>query len=117
MKLLCVLGAMAVAAACDDEDADPFSTVQSGHQINALVARTSIRQGDTTRVTPTITHIASGDTLSIGYTYSSANPTIASVSGSGLVTGLLPGVARIIARSARFNDSVYVDTVQVTITP
>jgi hypothetical protein len=116
MKLLCVLGAMAVAAACDDEDVDPFSTVQTGHQIDLRIARTTIGIGDTVTAVPAITQISSGDTLKPAYTFSSTSTATATVTAAGLVRGVAAGTTRIIART-RFNDSSYVDTVQVTVTP
>jgi hypothetical protein len=116
VKLVCALGAIAVAAACGDDDGvDPFSTRRVGHQINALVARTNVAQDDTVTVVPTITDQETGDTLVPTYTFRSTVPSVATVDAStGLVEALLPGTTMIIA-SARFNDSTYADTVTLTV--
>jgi hypothetical protein len=116
VKLLCALGAIATATACgDDDDVDPFSTREVGHNIDARVARTNLAQDDTVTVVPAITDAESGDTLKPSYTFVSTSPTVASVGAStGLVTARLPGTTMIIA-SAFFNDSTYRDTVTITV--
>jgi hypothetical protein len=109
------------AAACEDDDDDVLGlgTAQQGpHELtlSAVGNRTTIADNDTVTVSSTITNTATGNTLSFAPTFRSLDPTIATVSGAGLVTGASGGTARIEALAA-FNETTYGDTIPITVTP
>jgi hypothetical protein len=92
----------------DDLSADASRVVAA---IQVQLASSSIQVGRTTQATVTMQD-RRGRTIDRPVSWTSSDATIATVSGSGLVTGVAPGSANIIARNGSVTGSA-----QLTITP
>jgi hypothetical protein len=88
---LCVLGGSLYLSSCNkDEGVNPATKVVTGVTISA--ASVSVNSGATTQLTATI---VPADATNQKVTWTSSNNAIATVSASGLVTGVASGIATI----------------------
>jgi uncharacterized protein YjdB/alpha-tubulin suppressor-like RCC1 family protein len=108
-------GSVIITATSEGQSATATITIVPGAPAFVTVTPSpmSVAAGDTSRLVAVVQD-ASGDTLAAAVTWNSVHPTTASVSSSGLVTGILEGTAVITATSGAI---VALDTVFVTPAP
>ncbi|MGH7664340.1 MAG: Ig-like domain-containing protein [Gemmatimonadaceae bacterium] len=101
-------------AACDDSD--PIGPPLQDYEVVANAATISVGQYRTTTIGATVRNVSEDRTLDAGSTtliFESTDSKIATVSKTGVVTGIKPGTVNVIIRFAGLAS----DTVVVTVTP
>lgn len=78
--------------------------------VSLAPATASIAVAATQQLTPTV---SPADAMVPGVTYESSDPSIATVSSTGLVTGVAEGEATITVKT---NDGLFTDTTEITVT-
>lgn len=90
-------------------------------RINAGPDRLVTALGDTVQLAPVAFDALGAQVQNVTFAYASADPTVASINGSGVVTALANGAARVIASASGVADTVLVTVAQsvasVTMTP
>lgn len=109
-KILPVALALTLAACSGDEGSDPIGPVAAAISLSPESVKL-VEPGDTARVMATVTD-AQGGVLTPTITWSSDDPSVLSVDGSGLVTAVAPGSATITAEAEGVQASIPGDVLE-----